>query len=306
MEHRNTKLTAYTRLKMITDQQQGRNAQEIADSLGISRKTFYYWRSRYQREGSGGLINRPSGPRCSPRRSSAELEEKVLAYRKDHPEGPARIAIALGMPASTVYSILKRHGKNQLNPKQQREAPTRYEKDEPGKLVHIDVKELVALPGGAKEYHFSAVDDHTRTTYADIFSEQTTQVACQFLEATLASFPFTVKKVMTDNSFIFTMRHAFHNERQSRFEKLLEAKGIKLTVIRPYHPETNGKVERFHRTVEEEFYRRYHFEDASQRRQMLPDWLAYYNNSRPHLGIGGLSPAERLALFFNTPCHQVA
>ena len=111
---------------------------------------------------------------------------------------------------------------------------------------------------------------------------------------------------MTDNSFIFTMQHAYHNERQARFEKLLAAEGIKLTVIRPYHPETNGKVERFHRTVDEECYHKHHFRDAAERRERLADWLAYYNNLRPHLGIGGLSPAERQALFFKPQCHQVA
>ena len=163
MEHRNTRLTTYTRLKMIADYEGGRSAEEIAGNLAISRKTFYYWLSRYRREGIGGLANRPSGPRCSPRRSSPELEQQVLAYRKQHQEGPERIAIALGMPASTVYAILKRHGKNQLNPKQKREEPIRYEKEQPGQLVHIDVKELVALPGGSKEYQFTALDDHTRT-----------------------------------------------------------------------------------------------------------------------------------------------
>lgn len=283
-----------------------KGAGAIAEDLGISRKTFYYWRKRYLSEGEKGLRNRKSGPRCSPRRSPREVEEKVLDYRRTRKEGPARIALALGVPPSTVYVILRRHGENHLYPKVKHTPAVRYEREYPGALLHIDVKELPPIGGGPQEYQFTAVDDHSREAYSAIFPRQSTKAACHFLNNALLFFGYPVERVMTDNSLIFTMKHAYFSHRQTAFERLLKTKRIKLLLVRPYHPETNGKVERFHRTVEDEIYRPHFFLTPEQRRQALARWLHYYNISRPHLGINGLSPAQRRSLFFARMCHQVA
>ena len=143
---------------MVEDYLDGKGAREIAEGLGISGKTFYCWLGRYRSDGAGGLANRPSGPRSSPTRSSREVEQGVLGYRRLNRVGPARIALALGMPASTVYAILRRNGENRLYPKQRRPI-TRYEKEYPGELVHIDVKELPSIDKGPMEYQFTAIDD---------------------------------------------------------------------------------------------------------------------------------------------------
>lgn len=307
MGHRNTKLSGHTRLKMVMDYlEKGRSGGEIAEALGVSRKTFYYWLKRYRTEGVEGLSNRRSGPRTSPRRSPREVEERVLTYRRCQRVGPARISLALGIPTSTIYVILRRHGENHLHPKIKRPPPVRYEREYPGALVHIDVKELPALGDGAKEYQFTAIDDHSREAYSALFPRQSTKIACQFLNDALAFFGYPVERVMTDNSLIFTMRYAYFSHRKTRFEMLLKTKRIKLLLIRPHHPETNGKVERFHRTLEEELYRTRLFLTPEQRRRALASWLHHYNNSRPHLGINGLIPSQRRSLFFAQRCHQVA
>lgn len=307
MGHGNTKLSGHTRLKMVMDYLQvGKSAREMAEAMGISRKTFYYWLKRYLSEGEEGLRNRRSGPRSSPRRVPREVEARVLTYRRLHRVGPARMSLALGVSASTIYVILRRHGENHLRPKAERIPAVRYEREYPGALVHVDVKVLPALSQAPKEYQFTAVDDYSRQAYAAIFPSHSTKAACDFLQRAPAFFDFPVERVMTDNSLIFTMRYAYFSHRKTRFERLLESRRIKHLLIRPNHPETNGKVERFHRTVEEELFRVQTSSTSQQRQRALASWLHHYNNSRPHLGIGGLTPSQRCSLFFAQRCHQVA
>jgi len=306
--HGNTKLSVYSRGKMIKDWEGGqKRVCQICGQLGISRKSFYYWRGRYLREGWAGLKNRRCGPRVSPRRSPPGLEERVLAYRRTHQVGPARIALALSMPASTVWLILRRQGVSRLRPKEPAAPARRYEKTYPGALLHVDVKELPQINKGAHQYQFTAVDDYTREAFALIFPDQKVTSALAFLQALLAHFPYPLQRLMTDGAMIFTMRRACYSQRRTRFQQALQRLGIKHTVTSPYRPQSNGKVERFHRTIDEEVYHRQIFASPAQRQQALAAYLFRYNHQRPHLALNGLTPIQRRTAFFaKEKCHQVA
>ncbi len=290
--HCNARLSYFSRELLIKRYLDGEKVATIARQLGVSRKCCYKWIGRYKEKGREGLVEKKSGPKASPRKISSKKEKKILRARRNYREGPDRLAIRLNMSSSTIYQVLKRNKENHLFAKKRREPVKRYERKYPGDLLHIDIKHIPALGGRRYRYHVSILDDCTRYTEAQIFEKKTTKNITSFMSDFLERFPFEVKEVMTDNGMEFTMRYACFKDRKTLFEKELAKRGIKHFLIKPRHPETNGKVERFHKTVDDELYQIKHFISEEHRKRELQRYIRRYNLKRIHLGIKGMSRAK--------------
>lgn len=268
----------------------------LSEVSGIAREVLSRWWQRYQADGLSGLTPRSRRPKRSPTAVSRRVQRAVLRQRQKG-RGPAVIATAVPISVATVYRILVRHGRNQLHPPQPR-AVHRYEKSRPGELVHLDVKFLPALRNARWDFEFGAVDDFTREAVAWITTEQSARTAAAFLERVLAALPYPVESVLTDNAWVFTMQNAFYRTRETPFAALCREAGIRHRLVRPYHPQSNGKVERFFRTVNDECFNRRTLTTFASRVRALERFLAYYNHERPHLSLGGMTPVERRLTFF--------
>jgi transposase InsO family protein len=269
VSHRNARLTVHGRRLLVERVRSGRPVAHVAAEMGIPRTTAHKWVRRWRQEGEAWLADRPSRPHSTPHRTSAATEAGVCRLRQDRKLGPARIGPVLGLPASTVHRVLVRHGLNRL-PFPDR--PTgqiirRYERHRPGELVHVDVKKLGRIPdgGGHKvlgrqagratrsgmglDYIHSAVDDHTRLACSEIHPDEKAATCAAFLRRAAAFFAECgidrVERVLTDNAWPYRKSFAW---RQALAD--LGAAG-KLTRI--YRPQTNGKVERFDRTLLDEW-----------------------------------------------------
>ena len=148
------------------------------------------------------------------------------------------------------------------------------------------------------EFEYAAIDDFSREGHARIARERSTVAATRFLEHVLAQLPYRVEAVMTDNDMMFTMRYAFHSTRLTRFEQALKSAGIEHRLIRPRTPESNGKVERFIKTIDDECYRIVQPRTSRARVRALALFLDYYNHARPHQSLGGASPVNRRDAYF--------
>jgi transposase InsO family protein len=314
MAHANARLTPAGRLILVgrIAAQPRRPIAHIAHEMGISRTTASRWWARYQQLGQAGLVDRPSIPLQSPRRTAAPLEQRILRLRRRERLGPARIAARLGVPASTVHRVLVRHRMNRLG---WLDRPTgrpirRYEHDRPGDLVHLDVKKLGRIPaggghrihgradgvanrradrsGGGYDYLHAAVDDHSRLAYVEILGDERAQSCARFWRRAHRWFALhgvTVHRVLTDNGVGYRSR---------LFGTALADTGVRHRRTRPYRPQTNGKVERFNRTLLEEWaYRRLYRSNAARDRALQP-WVHRYNMHRAHTALGGRPPISRV------------
>lgn len=283
------------RAKLMALHQQGVTLNQLSQQYGIARPVLSRWWARYRDGDWEALQPYSRRPDHSPSRISLALEREVLHLRQ-RGWGPARIAPQLGLGHGTVQRILARFGQNRL-PRPSRPRPQRYEKQRPGELLHLDVKFLPALRNARHDFEFAAVDDFSREAVVRIETEHTSQTASQFLEYVLDRLPYRVEAVMTDNALVFSMRHAFHGDRQTRFQQLCRSLGIEHRLLRPYAPECNGKVERFFRTVDDECLNRRRLFTFQARQRAVEEFLWYYNHQRPHLSLGGLTPVQRRDLY---------
>jgi len=303
MEHANSRLSVHSRRKMMRDYEGGVPVSRIARELGVSRTTFYRTRRRYQLLGEEGLTNGPCRPHSSPQRLPWQVEVAILAYRERERVGPARIAIALGVPRSTVHRVLCRFGRQHLHVKT-REPVQRIVHHHPGAQVGIDFKELASIGGGKPLFQISAIDSFSRLGFVKIVDRAFGRYAVAFLEEVVADFErrgVRVERVLTDNGFQFTMRYAYHRNYLSGFDKACRRLGIRHQLTRPYRPQTNGKVERFHRTTDEELYKKLTFQTNEERTQAVAEWIVIYNTERAHLALNGITPEQACAPFFQTP-----
>ena len=232
-----------------------RNVARTCRHFGISRKTFYKWKRRYDAHGAAGLGDRPRTPHRSPRATPREVVSKILYLRENYHFGPGRIADylqrfhRLSIATSSVHRILGRHGMNRL-PANQKHRPhkqrwQRYEKPQPGHRLQMDVKFLERIPGTRKRlFQFTAIDDCTRIRVLKVYDKCNQATAIRFIDEVLRRLPFRVHVIQTDNGAEF----------QSRFHWHLEALDIRHVYIRPRTPHLNGKVERSHRVDDQEFY----------------------------------------------------
>src|SRR4029077_1923179 len=246
----------------------------LSERHGIARPVLSRWWARYQAEDLAGLAPRSRRPHRSPTRHVPAVSQAIAATR-DFGWGVQRIADELGIGHGTVQRELERTGRNRL-PRVARRPVQRYEKSRPGELLHLDLKYLPALEN-RPEFEYAAIDDFSREGLATIARERSTVAATRFLEHVLTQLPYRVEAVMTDNDMMFTMRYAFHSNRLTRFEQALKSAGIEHRLIRPRSPESNGKVERFIKTIDDECYRITRPTSSSARVGVLKLFLEYYN-----------------------------
>jgi transposase InsO family protein len=309
--HANAPLTPTGRLRLarlIVDQ--GWPVRRAAERFQCSPATASKWARRYR--AGEPLVDRSSRPRCSPTRCSRRLERRIVALRFTRRWGPHRIAYHLHVPRSTVGRVLARYRMPLLVHLDQatglpvrRPAPIRYEATRPGELVHVDIKKLGRIPDGGGHralgrelgrrdrkrgvgyaYLHHAVDDHSRLAYSEILTDERKETAAAFwirARAYFAAAGITVTAVMTDNGACY---------RSKDFTAALD--GLKHRRTRPYRPQTNGKVERFNRTLAAEWAYATAYTREQDRVADYPAWLHHYNHHRPHTGIGGAVPSDRV------------
>ena len=296
--HANAALSRRQRERLVSLVAAGMTITAAAAVVGCSRQTGSKWVGRHQR--GEGLQDRSSRPHRSPGRIGRRVERAVLRARRRLQAGPHPIGWELGLAASTVHAILRRHGRSRLNP-QQPEPVVFYERDRPGELVHIDIKKLGRItrpldpatgrPVGAKgragwHYLFVCVDDHTRLAHARLYPAETTSNALDFLadcRRFYHSHQIEIEEVLTDNGKCF----------QRRWQTGCHDVGLTPRHTRVRRPQTNGKAERFIKTLLHEWLRPYTYTDDRHRQAALHSYLHHYNHRRRHRALNGLTPHER-------------
>lgn len=285
------------RAKLMTLHEQGIPLTALSAKFEIAREVLGRWWARYLVGDVAALQPQSRRPLSSPRKLTPLVERQVLALRERR-QSAARIAHALHIGHSTVQRVLERHGVSRVV-RPPRPHGRRYEKMRPGELVHIDLKYLPALRNARHDFEFAAVDDFSREAVVRIQTEQTSAAAAAFLEHVLRTLPYPVDAVLTDNAFAFTMRYAQHPDRRTRFQQVCQAVGIRHYVVRPYTPQSNGKVERFFRTVNDECLDVQPLFTFAARDRAIDRFVWYYNHERPHQSLGGMTPVARRTLYFN-------
>ena len=284
------------RAKLMALHQQGVPLTVLSTEFGVAREVLGRWWARYQAGDLAALQPLSRRPHRSPTRTRAATEQRILRLRAQR-RSAIRIAHDLGLGHSTVQRILERHGVNHW-PRPARPKPRRYEKQRPGELLHLDLKYLPALRNARHDFEFAAVDDFSREAVVAIGTDQTSAAAAAFLEHVVGTLPYRIEAVLTDNAFAFTMRHARHAERLTRFQQVCAALEIRHLLLRPYAPQSNGKVERFFRTIDDECLNVRPLFTFAARSRAVDDFVWYYNHERPHLSLGGMTPVDRRKLYF--------
>lgn len=308
MAHGRPRLNVYGR-QVLVDRvlHQGWSVAAAAEALQVSRQTGYRWLRRYRTEGPAGLLDRPPIARRRPHALPRAVEQRILRARRQHRWGPHRLAWHLGLPRSTIYGVLRRHRVPRLadldRPTQR---PVRYTRQQPGELLHLDVKKLGRIPPGGghriwgrsqgrrrgrRGYDFLhvAIDDCSRVAFVQAYPDERGPTTARFLAEAAAFFAtrgVRVQAVMTDRAWGYTRATAFRTG--------LVQLGARHLVTRPYRPQTNGKAERFIKTLLAEWaYVRLYLSNPA-RLQTLPAWVAAYNQHRPHTALDGSPPMRVL------------
>lgn len=300
--HANAALSRRQRERVVLLVAAGMTITAAALVVGCSRQTASKWVGRNRR--GEGLADRSSRPHRSPRRSSASVERAVLRARRQLREGPHLLGWRLGLAASTVHAILRRHGCSRLSSARPDEPVVRYERERPGELVHVDAKKLgrIIAPGhrvtgdrsrraagkAGWQYLFVAIDDASRLGFAALYPDETADSALAFLEQLLRFYRrhgIEVERLLTDNGKCF----------KRRWGDACSHHQIRAKKTRPYRPQTNGKAERFIRTLLERWAYAYPYRHEQQRSALLPTALDSYNRYRPHRALGGQTPLQRVS-----------
>lgn len=301
--HKNARLTYARRGELVRRAlERGANVSALARAFGVSRQTVLKWRARYVSEGERGLCDRSSRPRRSPGRLPRHRRHQIARQRRRR-WSSVRIAQRYGIPLSTVVTEQRRLGLNRLSRLEPPRPIQRYEHARPGDLVHLDVKKLGAIRrighrmhgdrrqrarGAGWEYVHVAIDDCTRLAYAEVLPSETGLTTAAFTARALAWFAaqgVQVQRLLTDNG-------AGYRSRVLR--ALLAAHRIRHRFTRPYRPQTNGKAERFIRTLVHEWAYAQAYRHSRFRAAALPSYLRFYNTERRHGALGFTTPAQRL------------
>jgi transposase InsO family protein len=320
MSHRNAPLSETGRLRLARCVvEDGWPLRRAAERFQVSPTTAVRWAGRYRLSGAAGMADRSSRPHRSPRRTPTRIERRIVKVRVLRRWGPARIAYLLGLHPSTVHRVLARYRLARLR---WLDRPTgrvvrRYEHAHPGDLIHLDVKKLGKIPDGGgwrmlgraaarrnkqahhtgvtnaygnpvRGYHFlhTALDDHSRLAYSELLADEHKDTAAAFWTRANTWFEangIKTRKVLTDNGSCY---------RSKVFAEAL--RDITHQRTRPYRPQTNGKVERFHRTLADEWAYARTYRTDSERCNAYTDWLHTYNHHRGHTALGGQPPASRV------------
>jgi transposase InsO family protein len=317
--HGNARTTIHGRKLIVERHQAGWKQAHIAVAMGISRKCVRTWITRHAAEGEAGLVDRSSRPHSTPTRTAVEVEDRIVAKRRDERRGPDWIGAELGVPARTVSRVLARRGQPrlcELDPmtgeviRSSKQTAVRYERSRPGELVHMDVKKLGRIPDGggwrahgraAREttydrnakigydYVHSLVDDHSRLAYSEVLPDEKGATCAAFLTRAAAYFAThgidRIERVMTDNAWAY----------KYSLRGVCAGLGARQKFIKPHCPWQNGKVERLNRTLVTEWAYRQLFTNNAERATALAPWIEHYNTQRRHSALGGLPPVSRLA-----------
>jgi transposase InsO family protein len=301
--YRTARTTPASRINLLREAERLGVAQ-AARNFCVSRNTVYRWRRRL-----GELEDRPCRPHRSPRRTPPEREAVLLAARVAWRWGPDRIGPLCGLSRRTAYRILRRHHMHRLRELFPEERPRRgvFVAREPGEVIQVDTKSVGGLQRGGGRRHewiapsgrrrdpvgwqqvHVAIDAASRLAYLEFLSTVAAAECSGFLRRACAFFDtrgITVRRVLTDNG---------PGYKAHLFDQTCAELGIRHTKIRPRHPWTNGRVERFNRTLKSECLRGpLHFTSDEERRYVAALWLAFYNARRPHTALGGLTPERWL------------
>lgn len=331
MSHANAALTPRARLRLaqlVVDR--GWTHAAAAKMFMVAPRTAKKWADRYRNEGPAGMVDRSSRPKTSPTRTSPEVVRQIVRLRWRHRLGPVQIAGRLGMQASTVHAVLVRCRINRLSriDRVTGEPLRRYEHPYPGSLIHVDVTKFGNIPDGGgwryvgrtqgrhnaeatarrtgergkryrpligTAYVHTVIDDHSRLAYAEICTDERAATAIGVLQRAVAWFAdhgVSVERVLSDNGSAY---------KSYAWRDACAELGITPKRTRPYRPQTNGKIERFHRTLADGWAYARFYESTEQRNTALPTWLHFYNHHRAHSAIGGRPPITRLN---NVPGHH--
>ena len=320
--HANAALTPKARLKLarlvVHD---GWPIARAAERFQVSWPTAKRWVERYRQCGEAGMQDRSSRPASQPKRTPQPLVRKIVHLRWKQRLGPVAIADRVGLAASTVHAVLVRCRLNRLSHVDRctGEPVRRYEHDSPGAMLHVDVKKLGNIPDGGgwryvgrsqgernrsatagkprnkhsnpmigTAFVHTVLDDHSRVAYAEIHDDETAATAVAVLRRAVAWFAargVKTQRVLSDNGSCY---------RSHAWRDACAELGITPKRTRPYRPQTNGKIERFHRTLADGWAFKRLYASESARRKALPAWLHEYNHHRPHTAIGKTPPISRL------------
>jgi transposase InsO family protein len=322
MVHRNAPLSETGRLRLARCVvEDGWPLRRAAERFQVSHVTAARWAARYRAQGPAGMADRPSRPHASPGRTPARTGRRVVKLRVSKRLGPARIAFRLGLHASTVHAILARYGCPPLACLDRGAGVPvrRYERSRPGELVHVDVKKPGNIPDGGGwrtagrtqgklnragtpatgrnrygqpllgyGYLHTVLDDHSRLAYTEILPDEKKETAAGFLARAhdwYAAAGITIERILSDNGACYRSRD---------WAATCARLSITHKRTRPCRPQTNGKVERYHRTLADEWAYARPYATETERRAALDPWLHTYNHHRGHTALKGLPPASRV------------
>jgi transposase InsO family protein len=331
MSHANAALTPRARLRLAQlIVEGGWTYAAAAKMFMVAPRTAKKWADRYRVEGRAGMVDRSSRPHTSPTKTRPEVVRRIVRLRWRHRLGPVQIAGRLGLQASTVHAVLVRCRINRLShiDRVTGEPLRRYEHPHPGSLIHVDVTKFGNIPDGGGHkflgrqqskanavataqrtgergkrsrpligtaFVHTVIDDHSRLAYAEICTDEKAATAVGVLQRAVAWFAergVTVERVLSDNGSCY---------RSYAWRDACGELGIVHKRTRPYRPQTNGKIERFHRTLADGWAYARLYDSTDQRNAVLPAWLHFYNHHRAHSAIGGRPPVTRLT---NLPGHH--
>jgi len=286
-----------------------KNVELACKRLGYKRSYYYYWWNRLKKGDwdISVLLKRPTKPKSHPNTTNPRIVKLIKAMRTKTGYGPGRIAYFLNrdhnlnLAPSTVGHVLKREGLILSKPKRNQKKHTkRYQMPNPGDLVQVDVKYVPYLIRGERHYQFTAIDDCSRWRFADIYPEKSTWSTKDFVNRLIKEAPFPIRCIQTDggteftNFYISDPKCVLKKPKMHILDKICAEHNIRHKLIPPSTPQINGKVERSHRTDEEEFYRVKRFKDSQLLRNNFLSWIHRYNHQRPHGGINMQTPAHKL------------
>ena len=304
--HKNARLTPHGRERLAKMILSGQTPQAASEAAGVCPRTGRKWRDRFEQEGLAGLQDRSSRPKRLRQPTPPEVIKRIESLRRQRRPGQ-EIATTVGVSPATVSRVLKRLGLSKLSALEPAQPPRRYEREQPGEMIHIDIKKLGKfnhighrITGDRKgqsnsrgvgwEFLHVCIDDASRVAFSKIMKTERGRCAVAFLKAAVAyykSLGITVLRVMTDNGSCY---------RSKAFARACRRLKLKRIRTKPYTPRTNGKAERFIQTSLREWAYARVYLNSRQRAHELPFFLHHYNWHRPHASIGHKPPISRLAL----------
>ncbi len=304
--HKNARLTPLGRERLVKMVLGGQTPEAASEAAGVCPRTARKWVGRYTSEGLEGLHDRSSRPKRLRQPTPQLTVARIESLRRQRMPGK-EIAATVGVSPATVSRVLKRLGLNKLSALEPAEPPRRYQREQPGEMIHIDIKKLGKFNqighritgdrtgqsnsrGVGWEYLHVCIDDASRVAFSRIMKSERKACAVTFLKAAVAyykSLGVMVERVMTDNGSCY---------RSGAFAKACRRLGIKHIRTKPYTPRTNGKAERFIQTSLREWAYARAYLNSRQRAHELPFFMHRYNWHRPHASIGAKPPISRLGL----------